>query len=109
MASLLSKIADYYLGHKYYAVILNRRRTKHVDLSSFIFYNREEAEKYFIDIRLTDLTYEPMQIVSFRSRLSYRLSWNEFEHARQTICTVPSQLPEVILPPEVRPYPIEEE
>lgn len=91
--NLLSKIAEYFLGHKYYGVVLNRRRSTLVDLSTFIFPTKLDAEQYFAEIRFENRSCDAVEIFSFRSHRHYQTIWNEREDARQTYCNVRNELP----------------
>lgn len=100
--TLIDKITEHLFGHKYYAVILNRRRERFADLSGFIFATRKEAEDFFQDTRLSNPTFNSVEIVTFRSRLHYEVRYNEDLHMRQTYFTHPADIPELYVPQEVR-------
>ena len=68
--TLLQAITAFLLGHKYYANIINTRGTDRIEISSFIFHSREEAEQHrksLEDVR----SFMFVETVSFRSRKDY--------------------------------------
>ena len=68
--SLLQIIADFILGEKYYANIVNTRGTAKCELCSFIFQSKEEAEKHVEELRTTR-SFEFIETISFRARIIY--------------------------------------
>lgn len=70
--SLFQIIADFILGEKYYANIVNTRGTAKCELCSFIFQSKEEADKHVEKLRTTR-SFEFIETISFRSRIIYGL------------------------------------
>lgn len=68
--SILQAIADFILGKKYYANIINTRGTDRLELSCFIFRSRQEAEVHKKSLDST-LSFSWIETVSFRSRKDY--------------------------------------
>lgn len=68
--SVLSAIAEFLLGKKYYAVIINTRGTDRCEISSIIFTTRQDAEKYKSELSTT-YSYQWVETISFRSRNDY--------------------------------------
>lgn len=68
--SVLTKILDRLFGKKYYANIINRRGTTSLEMSSFIFGSRQEAEKHRISLEM-NLSFQWVETISFRSREEY--------------------------------------
>ena len=68
--TVLTAIAEFLLGKKYYANIINTRGTDRNEISSFIFSTRQEAEKHKQDLSTT-LSYQWVETISFRSRNQY--------------------------------------
>lgn len=101
--SIIEKILEHFLGHKYYTVIYNSPLTRYVNLSSFIFPTKREAEKHFEEMVYTNRSCLPMEIVSFRSRNHYRMTYNG--NARSAECYRHCELPEKVR----RDYPEGEE
>lgn len=71
--TVLSAIVEFILGKKYYANIINSAGTGKCEISSFIFDNRQDADKHRQEINATR-SYQWVETISFRSR-------NEFESA----------------------------
>lgn len=68
--SLLTKIIDFIFGRKYYAVIINRRGTGVLEISSYIHRNKEAVERYKERLA-NNMAYLYVETVSFRSRKEY--------------------------------------
>lgn len=66
----MKKIWNKLFGHKYYANIINRRGTDMVDISSFIFRTRKEADAHR-DSLATNRSFMHIETISFRSRRKY--------------------------------------
>lgn len=67
----IEKIIEFLFGHKYYANIVNTRGTSAIELCSYIFYTKEQAEKHRIGVEST-ISFCFIETVSFRSRKDYR-------------------------------------
>lgn len=63
-------IAEFLLGKKYYANIINTRGTNRREICSFIFATRQEAEKHRQQLSTT-MSYQWVETISFRSRNDY--------------------------------------
>lgn len=77
MLTLFGKIAEYVLGHKYYAVVLedsmiflDNKGNKPRSLSGYIFRDKESAKMYFYTMKTTRCK-QSIEMVSFRSRKYY--------------------------------------
>ncbi|MYM12892.1 hypothetical protein [Muribaculum intestinale] len=68
--SVLSAIAEFLLGKKYYAVIINTRGTNRCEISSIIFPTLAAAEKHKNELSAT-FSYQWVETISFRSRNDY--------------------------------------
>ena len=68
--TVLTAIAEFLLGKKYYANIINTRGTDRNEISSFIFGTRQEAEKHKHELSTT-LSYQWVETITFRSRNQY--------------------------------------
>jgi hypothetical protein len=68
--TVLQAIIAFVLGHKYYANIINTRGTNKLEISSFIFRSRQEAEEHRKTLESTR-TFLYVETVSFRSRREY--------------------------------------
>lgn len=68
--TVLMAIAEFLLGKKYYANIINTRGTTRNEISSFIFCTRQEAEKHKQELSTT-MSYQWVETISFRSRNEY--------------------------------------
>lgn len=68
--SILTEIAAFILGRKYYANIIHTRGTNRCEISSFIFRSRAEADQHR-DALSTNLSFSYVETVSFRSRRDY--------------------------------------
>lgn len=68
--TVLTSIIAHIIGHKYYANIVNTRGTDKMEVCSFIFRSKEEAEQHRRTLETTR-TYMYMETVSFRSRKDY--------------------------------------
>lgn len=66
----MKKIINRLFGHKYYANIINRRGTDMIDVSSFIFRTRKEADAHR-DSLTNNRSFMYIETVSFRSRRKY--------------------------------------
>ncbi len=69
--TVLKSIIDFLFGHKYYVNIINLRGTNNLEMTSFIHYSREDAERHRDDINATS-SFLWIETVSFRSRKDYR-------------------------------------
>lgn len=65
--TVLTAVIAFIFGHKYYANIINTRGTSHIEMSSFIFSSREDADEHRKVIEETR-SYIYVETVSFRSR-----------------------------------------
>lgn len=68
--TILTEIAAFILGRKYYANIIHTRGTKKCEISSFIFLSKKEADSHRLDLE-NNLSYGHVETVSFRSRKEY--------------------------------------
>lgn len=66
--STAREIANFILGRKYYANIVNTRGTSIVEISSFIFRTKEDAIRHKEGLESNNLSYRVVLTVSFRSR-----------------------------------------
>ncbi len=69
-STVLKEIIAFIFGRKYYANIINTRGTNKMEISSFIFRTKAEADRHKEDIKET-LSYGFVETVSFRSRNDY--------------------------------------
>lgn len=76
--TVLTEIAAFILGRKYYANIIHTRGTPRCEISCFIFRDKAEADAHRAAL-LTNLSYEFVETVSFRSRHDYS-SLTTFSH-----------------------------
>lgn len=78
MLTLLDKIVEHILGHKYYLVTLeevqfsknNPAEHGRRSVSNYIFRDKESAKVYYYQMKSTR-TYQSIEIVSFRSSEHY--------------------------------------
>ena len=75
--TVLTAIAEFLLGKKYYANIINTRGTTCTEISSFIFCTRQEAEKHRQDLSTT-MSYQWVETISFRSRNEYGVTGERY-------------------------------
>lgn len=75
-ATILSSIIDFLLGKKYYVNIIATRGTSKVEMSSFIFNSRDNAERHKTQIAST-ASFQWVETVSFRSRNDYPDSYDQ--------------------------------
>ena len=68
--TVIESIVAYFIGHKYYANIINTRGTDKCEISCFIFHTMEEAEEHRQTIDGTR-SFLFIETVSFRSRKKY--------------------------------------
>lgn len=68
--TVLTEIAAFLFGRKYYANIVNTRGTLKCELSSFIFRTKEEADNHRAALD-SNLSYRFVETISFRSRREY--------------------------------------
>ena len=68
--TVLVAIAEFLLGKKYYANIINTRGTDRTEICSFIFSSRADAEKHRQQLSTT-ISYQWIETISFRSRNQY--------------------------------------
>lgn len=68
--TVLSAIVEFLLGKKYYANIINSVGTGNCEISSFIFDNRQDAEKHRQEINSTR-SYQWVETISFRTRCDF--------------------------------------
>lgn len=65
--TVLTAIAEFLLGKKYYANIINNVGTINCEISSFIFDSRQDADRHRQEINSTR-SYQWVETISFRSR-----------------------------------------
>ena len=68
--SLFQRIAEFLLGHRYYANIINVRGTDRCEVTCHIFRSPDDARKHADSIRST-LSFDFVETVSFRSHRVY--------------------------------------
>lgn len=68
--TILKAIAEFLLGRKYYANIINTKGTDRCEISSIIFTSKEDAMRHRIRLSST-YSYQWVETISFRSRLDY--------------------------------------
>lgn len=68
--TVLTEIAAFILGRKYYANIIHTRGTNRCEISSFIFRSRAQADSHRRALD-TNMSYSYVETVSFRSRRDY--------------------------------------
>lgn len=68
--TVLKEIIAFLLGRKYYANIVGTRGTDKIDICSFIFKTKEEANKHREGL-LTNRSFVFIETISFRSRKEY--------------------------------------
>ena len=68
--TILTEIAAFILGRKYYANLIHTRGTKKCEISSFIFLNKKDAVAHREALE-ENLSYKFVETVSFRSRHDY--------------------------------------
>ena len=68
--TVIQSIVAWFIGHKYYANIINTRGTDNAEISCFIFHTREEAEDHRRTIENTR-SFLYIETISFRSRKVY--------------------------------------
>lgn len=68
--TILSAIAEFLLGKKYYANVINTRGSERCEMSSFIFSSRSDAERHRGELSST-VSYQWVETISFRSRNDY--------------------------------------
>lgn len=69
-STVLSEIAAFLFGRRYYANIIHTRGARRCELSSFIFLSRRDADAHR-DALESNLSYKFVETVSFRSRHNY--------------------------------------
>ena len=73
--SVLTKILDRLFGRKYYLNIINVVGTGQCEASCFIFPTKEMADRHKDSLR-TNLRYQFIETISFRSRIKYGTTYN---------------------------------
>jgi len=68
--TILTEIAAFILGRRYYANIINTNGTDRCEISCYIFRSRKDAEKHR-DQLATNMSFRFIETVSFRSRHDY--------------------------------------
>lgn len=68
--TVLQSIIAWFIGHKYYANIVNTRGTDKLEITSFIFHSKDEAEAHRRTLETTR-TFLYVETISFRSRRNY--------------------------------------
>lgn len=68
--SILEAIVAFFLGHKYYANIVNTRGTSKIEIASYIFPTRQEADAHKSRLQSTR-SFQYVETISFRSRKVY--------------------------------------
>ena len=65
--TLITEIMDFVFGRKYYANVVKTNGLTDMQISSFIFANREAANRHRRELD-TNLSYNFVETISFRSR-----------------------------------------
>ena len=68
--TVLQSIVAWFIGHKYYANIINTRGTDKCEICSGIFRTKEEADEHVMQINTT-LSFLHVETITFRSRKKY--------------------------------------
>ena len=68
--SLLTEIAAFLLGRRYYANIINTKGTNRCEISCYIFRSKKEANRHRDELE-GNMSYKYVETVSFRSRHDY--------------------------------------
>lgn len=68
--TVLKEIIAFILGRKYYANIVGTKGTDKMELCSYIFLTKEEANRHR-DTLMTTLSFRYIETISFRSRKDY--------------------------------------
>ena len=68
--TVLKEIIAFLFGRKYYANIVGTKGTAEMQLCSFIFRSKEDANRHR-DTLMTTLSYKYIETISFRSRKEY--------------------------------------
>lgn len=68
--SLLTEIAAFLFGRRYYANIINTKGTNRCEISCYIFRSREDALCHRDELA-SNISYKFVETVSFRSRHDY--------------------------------------
>lgn len=68
--TLIQTVIDYILGNKYYANIVNTKGTGKIEICSFIFGSKEQAEKHRKTLDYTR-SFLFIETICFRSRKTY--------------------------------------
>ena len=80
--TVLQAIIAFVFGQKYYVNIFNRKGTPMVEVSSFIFASKAEAQEHRKEME-NSASFAYMETISFRSRYDYKLS--AFQNIKTTI------------------------
>ena len=68
--TVLKEIIAFLFGRKYYANIVGTKGTAEMQLCSFIFLTKEQADKHRDEL-MTTLSFRYIETISFRSRKDY--------------------------------------
>jgi hypothetical protein len=68
--TILTEIAAFLLGRKYYANIIHTRGSKRCEISSYIFLSKADAEAHKESLE-DNRSYKCVETISFRSRNDY--------------------------------------
>ncbi len=68
--TVLTAIVEFLLGKKYYANIINSVGTSNCEISSFIFDNRQDADRHRQEINSTR-SFQWVETISFRTRSDF--------------------------------------
>lgn len=68
--TVITRIAEFLFGRKYYANIINVRGTEKCEINCHIFHTKAEANKHRDDIATT-YSFMYIETISFRSRVDY--------------------------------------
>lgn len=68
--TVLKEIIAFLFGRKYYANIVGMKGTDKMEICSYIFSTKEEADEHR-DILMTTMSFRYIETISFRSRKDY--------------------------------------
>ena len=69
-STVLKEVIAFLFGRKYYANIVGMKGTGKMEICSYIFLSKEEADKHR-DTLMTTLSFRYIETISFRSRKDY--------------------------------------
>lgn len=69
-STVLKEVIAFLFGRKYYANIVGTKGTDKMEICSYIFSTKEEADEHR-DILMTTMSFRYIETISFRSRKDY--------------------------------------